>query len=148
MTRIEFTAAVKHQAAIRARNRCQAPDCRQTPAHSAFDALCVSAGLRVVYRSGSFTEVQLRQLGRAIRAAAVTRPQACRELLTRYRFGEGRLAPLHYDHVREAADGGDATLENCQVLCIVCHLDKTAERARVRRTGPQVKTYGEERRAG
>ena len=35
--------------------------------------------------------------------------------------GEGEV-----DHKIEAHDGGDATLENAQVLCAVCHKAKTA----------------------
>lgn len=32
----------------------------------------------------------------------------------------------HYDHILPDALGGDATLENCQVLCKTCHGGKTA----------------------
>jgi 5-methylcytosine-specific restriction endonuclease McrA len=31
----------------------------------------------------------------------------------------------HYDHIIPIADGGDGSLENCQVLCAPCHSDKT-----------------------
>ena len=51
---------------------------------------------------------------------------------------------LHYDHVLPCALGGEATLDNCQVLCVPCHVEKTgddvrrvrkADRMRDRHTG-------------
>ena len=36
--------------------------------------------------------------------------------------------PREYDHILTASDGGDNSLENCQVLCIPCHDEKTYKR--------------------
>ena len=36
------------------------------------------------------------------------------------------LGKYHYDHDIPDALGGEPTLENCVVLCIACHKDKTA----------------------
>ena len=35
---------------------------------------------------------------------------------------------FHYDHVIPDAMGGQPTLENCAVLCTVCHSEKTRTR--------------------
>lgn len=39
----------------------------------------------------------------------------------------GRLYPgkFDYDHIQPAAFGGEPTLENCKVLCVACHSEKT-----------------------
>ena len=34
----------------------------------------------------------------------------------------------HFDHIIPAAIGGDNSLQNCAVLCIPCHAEKTAKR--------------------
>ena len=34
---------------------------------------------------------------------------------------------FHYDHVIPAALGGEATPENCSVLCLACHRDKSGK---------------------
>lgn len=41
----------------------------------------------------------------------------------------GQLKPGKYqfDHVRPHGLGGESTLENCRVRCVVCHLKKTME---------------------
>lgn len=36
------------------------------------------------------------------------------------------LKGKRFDHRHRDADGGEPTLENCQVLCIPCHVKKTA----------------------
>ena len=36
-------------------------------------------------------------------------------------------AGWHYDHVIPDALGGEATLENCEVLCLPCHRAKTTK---------------------
>ena len=36
------------------------------------------------------------------------------------------VGKFHYDHKRAAALYGKATLENCAVLCLSCHGEKTA----------------------
>lgn len=40
-----------------------------------------------------------------------------------------RLLPhkMHYDHLIPDALGGEPTLDNCQVLCLPCHGEKTAK---------------------
>lgn len=35
------------------------------------------------------------------------------------------IGKYHYDHVIPDAHGGEPTLDNCAVLCIACHKDKT-----------------------
>lgn len=35
--------------------------------------------------------------------------------------------PKHFDHVIPDAIGGPNDLQNCQVLCVPCHKDKTAK---------------------
>lgn len=37
------------------------------------------------------------------------------------KHGEGE-----YDHVKTAEEGGEATLANCELLCVLCHRAKTA----------------------
>ena len=41
----------------------------------------------------------------------------------------GQLKPgkFHFDHIRAHGSGGESTLENCQVLCVRCHIEKTLE---------------------
>ena len=39
-----------------------------------------------------------------------------------------QIGRYHYDHDIPDALGGDPTLENCVVLCIACHKDKTSKR--------------------
>lgn len=36
--------------------------------------------------------------------------------------------PYHFDHVIPDAIGGDNSLQNCAVLCLPCHLEKTTKR--------------------
>ena len=38
------------------------------------------------------------------------------------------IGKFHYDHAVPIALGGDATLDNCRVLCVACHRDKTGRR--------------------
>ncbi len=46
----------------------------------------------------------------------------------------GDAKDLEYDHIIPVHQGGEGTLENCQVLCATCHLAKTiSERGDVRR---------------
>ena len=49
---------------------------------------------------------------------AMGRCEGCSGLLT---FGK-----FHYDHRNPSEFSGDASLENCQVLCLGCHGAKTA----------------------
>jgi 5-methylcytosine-specific restriction enzyme A len=41
-----------------------------------------------------------------------------------------KLSPgdIHYDHIIPCASGGDASLNNCAVLCRSCHAWKTTDR--------------------
>lgn len=45
----------------------------------------------------------------------------CEKCSAHLKVGEGE-----YDHVLPAELGGDASLENCQVICRACHKAKTA----------------------
>ncbi|GGE36102.1 hypothetical protein GCM10007276_11970 [Agaricicola taiwanensis] len=56
------------------------------------------------------------------RDAAARANGHCEECGMRLRFGE-----FHYDHILPCALGGEATLENCQVLCHPCHKHKTSK---------------------
>jgi 5-methylcytosine-specific restriction endonuclease McrA len=38
------------------------------------------------------------------------------------------LGKYHYDHVIPDGLGGEPTLDNCAVLCVACHKDKTTTR--------------------
>lgn len=58
-----------------------------------------------------------------VKAAAALRANGhCEECSRRLMTGD-----FHYDHVIPDALGGDATLENCAVLCRSCHGTKTAK---------------------
>lgn len=35
------------------------------------------------------------------------------------------VGKFHYDHIIADALGGEPTLENCAVICVACHKDKT-----------------------
>ncbi len=39
--------------------------------------------------------------------------------------------PREYDHIEEDYFGGSNSLDNCRVLCVACHGQKTRERAAV-----------------
>lgn len=67
-----------------------------------------------------------REFSKAVKVAAFNRCEragfkcenpACGAPLTTGRF--------HYDHVIPDALGGEPTLENCAVVCVVCHAEKT-----------------------
>ncbi len=141
MTRLNFTDAQRTEALKRANFTCQAVDCGCTFEWTRIWGPRAELKLRIrTLRTGERASLGwLAELAAQVRKEAERSPKACEFLLTRYRFRE--LSPdalLQVDHIREAADGGAATLENAQVLCIVCHLDKTATRGRVRRKGPKV----------
>jgi len=63
-----------------------------------------------------------REFSPKTKAAAFARSrgfcEACRAYLYPGKF--------HYDHDRAAALLGDAKLENCRVLCVNCHGEKTS----------------------
>jgi 5-methylcytosine-specific restriction enzyme A len=47
-----------------------------------------------------------------------------------------------YDHVRTLAEGGDNTLENCRLLCGVCHKAKTGKDVgRIRKADRQFRAH-------
>ena len=56
-----------------------------------------------------------------IRRAAWTRCKGRCEKCTAKLF----VGKFQYDHIRPDGLGGEATLENCQVLCTNCHREKT-----------------------
>lgn len=61
----------------------------------------------------------------------------CEKCGCRLKVGEGE-----YDHILPAAFGGEATLENCQVLCVPCHRGpngKTADDIRAIRKADRIK---------
>jgi 5-methylcytosine-specific restriction endonuclease McrA len=55
----------------------------------------------------------------------------------------GQLKPgkFQYDHIKPHGLGGESTLENCRVRCVVCHLAKTmdADMPPMRRADKQAK---------
>lgn len=58
-----------------------------------------------------------------VKAAAAMRANGhCEECSRRLMTGD-----FHYDHVIPDALGGEATLENCAVLCRSCHGSKTTK---------------------
>ena len=59
-----------------------------------------------------------------------TKLAAFRRAMGRCEGCGGLLMPgkFHYDHRNPAAFSGDASLENCQCLCIGCHGGKTSLR--------------------
>lgn len=62
-----------------------------------------------------------REFSRKTRAQAFTRCGGrCEKCSAHLKVGEGE-----YDHILEAALGGDNSLDNCQVLCVPCHREKT-----------------------
>ena len=65
------------------------------------------------------------EFSRKTRAAAFLRSGGCcEECGAKLKTGEGE-----YDHDKECWEGGDDSLENCRVLCKVCHEEKTGEAA-------------------
>ena len=63
-----------------------------------------------------------REFPRKIKAAAHLRAAGkCEGCGAKLKTGEGEV-----DHIVEAHDGGEPTLSNAQVLCRVCHAEKTA----------------------
>ena len=60
-------------------------------------------------------------------AAAIRAAGHCEECTRRLATGD-----YHYDHIIPDALGGEATLDNCQVLCRSCHGGKTSKEDRPR----------------
>lgn len=64
---------------------------------------------------------------RHIKRLAMERAFGCCQLC-------GNAKDLEYDHIVPVHKGGEGTLDNCQILCAACHLDKTiSERGDLRR---------------
>lgn len=65
-----------------------------------------------------------REFPTKVRVAAFKRANgACERCDAKLTVGK-----FHYDHVIADAMGGEPTLSNCEVLCWVCHSEKTRER--------------------
>ena len=62
-----------------------------------------------------------QEFPRAIRIEAFTRCKGFCEGCGTYLHPHG----FHYDHILPCGLGGKATLDNCQVLCWPCHMQKT-----------------------
>jgi 5-methylcytosine-specific restriction enzyme A len=65
------------------------------------------------------------EFSKKVKVAAFERSQGHCECCTA-RLWAGKV---HYDHRIPDAQGGEPTLENCQVLCVPCHTVKTAKDA-------------------
>lgn len=62
------------------------------------------------------------EFSRKVRAQAHLRANGCCEACgARLKVGEGE-----YDHILACELGGEATLENCRLICTPCHKAKTA----------------------
>jgi 5-methylcytosine-specific restriction endonuclease McrA len=51
----------------------------------------------------------------------------------------GPIRSCHYDHDTPLWLGGESTFENCRVLCVLCHRDKTALEAPQRAKGDRIR---------
>ena len=64
-----------------------------------------------------------REFKRSVKAAAFLRADGkCEGCGARLTVGK-----FHYDHDNPDGLTGEPTLENCRVLCVVCHKDKTKD---------------------
>jgi 5-methylcytosine-specific restriction endonuclease McrA len=62
-----------------------------------------------------------QEFSKRIKSQAAERANGhCEECNKKLRVGE-----FHYDHIIPDGLGGTPTLENCMVLCLPCHKDKT-----------------------
>jgi len=149
MTRpADFSEAVKRAVYRDSCGRCCAVDCGQTKAWRQFVEDMATVGLRVTLPRERTTLGWWMRMQVRFQEAARRYPRAAKDL-ARYRLGEATLdGVFQIDHRHEVADGGAGVRANAQVPCIVCHLDKTATRGRVRRKGPNVTKKYEQRRAG
>jgi 5-methylcytosine-specific restriction enzyme A len=60
--------------------------------------------------------------------AAITRAEwRCEHCLKDFRSSRLKGRP-QYDHKQPCCDGGDNSLDNCQVLCERCHSEKTGKK--------------------
>lgn len=68
-------------------------------------------------------ETMRREFSPKIRLAAFERAKGhCEKCTAKLYTGK-----FHYDHDLPDAFGGEPTLENCRVLCIACHSEKTTK---------------------
>ena len=80
-----------------------------------------------------------REFSAKVKVAAFKRANdACEGCGARLTVGK-----FHYDHVLPDALGGEPTLENCAVLCTVCHTEKTSKGdvPRIRKADRQLKFH-------
>ena len=76
-----------------------------------------------------------KEFPRKVKAAAHLRAAGkCEACGAKLKTGEGEV-----DHKKEAGDGGEPILENAQVLCRVCHGEKTAAYVKRRRKAERVR---------
>ena len=76
-----------------------------------------------------------KEFPRKVKAAAHLRAAGkCEGCGAKLKAGEGEV-----DHKKEAGDDGEATLENAQVLCRICHAEKTAAYVKRRRKAERVR---------
>ena len=76
-----------------------------------------------------------KEFPRKVKAAAHLRAAGkCEGCGAKLKAREGEV-----DHKKEAGDDGNPTLENAQVLCRVCHAEKTAAYVKRRRKAERVR---------
>jgi 5-methylcytosine-specific restriction endonuclease McrA len=51
----------------------------------------------------------------------------------------GASARFEFDHILAAELGGEATLENCQMVCVICHRGKTTTDIRMIRKSDRIR---------
>lgn len=75
-----------------------------------------------------------------VKAIAFQRANGCCENpICRAKIAAPKLA---YDHILPDALGGEPTLENCQVLCLECHQEKTGtDVGRIRKADRQHRNH-------
>ena len=76
-----------------------------------------------------------REFSRKVRAQAFLRCNGvCEGCGARLKTGEAE-----YDHILPCEFDGEATVDNCQVLCRVCHKQKTANDVRALRKSDRIR---------
>src|ERR1700746_2334135 len=69
--------------------------------------------------------IMRREFAKRVKRDAFVRANGCCENATcGAKLQRGRF---HYDHIIPDGLGGEPTLQNCAVLCIACHKDKTGK---------------------
>lgn len=64
-----------------------------------------------------------QEFSKAVKLAAWKRCHGICEGCTAFLY----VGKYDYDHIKPAAFGGEATVDNCQVLCVACHGRKTGQ---------------------